>query len=786
MVPVQIALQEKGNIRSVAPGWPKAFLALSVACITLVCTRYSGAQSSTIPLPVDALIGSRFFATYDPFAISNDGRWIAYVTEDPEQHRTVHVPDVGTAAISVLDAHTGAGRKLDFRNLDDSMPDWSPDGRYLAFCSTNESIEGKQTKSVSIWDRFSEGHRELFHVDECVLGTFRWAGDSQHIFVRVARPQVHEDILGRPATKMPTTERDRWPHSVGVHVFEAGPAVRDQSTFADPWDITAAYDLVMANVADGRADNLLVDMRIGGFWVSPDGCHVAVALRKRFAQPGSQQLLYDLGLLEVPNRAFKVLVRDVELGPTPFTVSWSPGGEFLAYRSAGMSANGDIFAVALSGGKLLNLTRGAATRFGKKGFAGSVVQLPLWEEKGTSILFASNDTLWRASVEDGQVHALAHFPGKQVETIRRDANLIWGIEGGASTVVIARDERTEKRSFHKVNLASGEQTELFAGDFDVDSPLNMFATKAGDRVLYVAEDSGHSRDLWEFSASAGKPHAITHINPQMDDYRMGSSRIVEWRDLDGRLLHGALLLPSAFEAGKKYPLVVGVYGGHLLSADAESFGFGGCISPINAQLLATRGYAVLCPDAPQTVGSPMLDLAKTVLPGINEVINIGIADPEKVGIMGHSYGGYSVLCLVVQTRRFKAAVMSGGFGDLFSDYGAMDEHGSSFGVAADEKGQGLMDGTPWDFRDRYMENSPFFYLNRVETPLLILHGSADTTVPSFLADQVFVALRRLGKTVSYAQYQGEGHSAQGWTYEDEKDYLMRVLEWFDKYLQQNN
>src|SRR5208282_721110 len=149
---------------------------------------------------------------------------------------------------------------------------------------------------------------------------------------------------------------------------------------------------------------------------------------------------------------------------------------------------------------------------------------------------------------------------------------------------------------------------------------------------------------------------------------------------------------------------------------------------------ATRGYAVLLPDAPQRLGTPMIDLAKTVLPGVTKVIEMGIADPERLGIMGHSYGGYSVLCLIVQTRRFKAAVMSGGFGDLFADYGSIDQLGNSFGVASEEKGQGLMDGTPWDFRDRYLENSPFFYLDRVETPLLILHGSNDTTVPGFLAD----------------------------------------------------
>jgi dipeptidyl aminopeptidase/acylaminoacyl peptidase len=666
------------------------------------------------------------------------------------------------------------------------MPDWSPDGRYLAFCSAPPAAEGLTVRTVLVWDRLLDKSREIMQVDECITGTFHWARDSQRIFIRAGTRPAAAKKVEPPSPPLTTSYEPVLRNGAAVRVITAWTESLDQSPVSDPWDISASYDLVLADIAGGPQNYLLTNMRIGAFWVAPNGGTIAVAVRKRFAQPGSQQLLYDLGELNVSTREFRVLAVDVELGPTPFTVSWSPDGKFLAYRSAGMSSKGDLFVVALATGRPQNLTLGIAGGSGKKGFAGSVVQLPLWEEDGRSLLFAANGTLWKASLTTGQVRALAHFPGKQVETIRRGSNLIWSTGKGTSTIVIARDEQTEERSFHRVNLASGEQAELFSGQFDVDSPINMFAPEGGDSVFYVAESSGRSSDLWAFCADGGEPRPVTHINPEIDRYKMGSSRIVEWRSLDGERLHGALLLPSTFEAGKRVPLVVGVYGGHFLSADGQMFGFGGCVSPMNAQLLATRGYAVLCPDAPQTVGSPMLDLAKTVLPGVNELINLGIADPDRLGIMGQSYGGYSVLCLIVQTHRFKAAVMSGGFGDLFADYGSMDEHGNSFGIASVEKGQGLMGGTPWDFRDRYLENSPFFYLDRVETPLLILHGSNDTMVPGFLAEQVFVGLRRLRKTVSYAQYPGEGHSAQGWAYENEKDYLKRVLNWFATYLQSKN
>ncbi len=768
---------------------PCVFRAVCALLTMMLCPVPSGAQPQQAPLPVEVLMSSRSFQAYDPFAISADGRWIAYVVTDPaKKHRSADSVQIDGSGIKVLDRRTGKDWEIGSQSEDIYMPDWSPDGRYLAFCTAHPDSEGPQMRTVSVWDRVSDKGQVIMRVDECITGSFHWSRDSEHIFIRVGT---------HPAPDKRAQQSPLVPHWTGrnesalrngaaVRTFTARTGSLNQLPMSDPWDISASYNLVQADIAGGHPDCLITNMRIGAFWVAPDGGSIAVAVRKRFAQPGSQQLLYDLGELNVSARTFRVRAVDVELGPTPFTVSWSPDGKFLAYRSAGMSAKGDLFVVPLTAGPPQNLTLGTAGSSGRNRFAGSVAQLPLWEENGRSLLFAVNGTLWKASLADGQVRALARFPGKQVETIRRASNLIWSTGEGTSTIVIARDEQTENRSFHRVNLASGEQAELFSGQFDVDSPINMFVPESGGSVFYVAESSGRSSDLWAFSAAGGEPRSITHINPEMDRYRMGSSRIVEWRGLDGDLLHGALLLPSTFETGKRFPLVVGVYGGLFLSADAHMFGFGGCVSPTNAQLLATRGYAVLCPDAPQTVGTPMLDLAKTVLPGVNKVIDLGIADPDRVGIMGQSYGGYSVLCLIVQTRRFRAAVMSGGFGDLFAEYSWMDERGNSFGIAADEKGQGLMEGPPWDFRDRYVENSPFFYLNRVETPLLILHGTSDPTVPVFLADQVFVSLRRLGKTVSYAQYPEEGHSAQEWGYENKTDYLERVLDWFATYLQSKN
>ncbi len=305
------------------------------------------------------------------------------------------------------------------------------------------------------------------------------------------------------------------------------------------------------------------------------------------------------------------------------------------------------------------------------------------------------------------------------------------------------------------------------------------------RLAYFAEDAQHDNEIWLSDADFANPRQVTHQNPQFEKYKMGSARLIDWLSDDGERLHGALLLPSDYRDGERYPMVVVVYGGGSLSHGFNRFG-SWAAGAFNMQLLASRGYAILLPDSPQHPGTPMLDLVKTVLPGVNKVIEMRIADPDRLGVMGQSNGGYSTLALIVQTKRFKAAIDIDGMGELLSDYGSMDKNGTAYGIGVLEHGQDAMGGTPSEFRERYIENSPFFYLDRVETPLLIVHGMEDTTVPPTQGDEIFVGLRRLGKEVEYAKYEGEGHSPPYWSYDhQEVDFDNRMISWFDNYLKQS-
>jgi dipeptidyl aminopeptidase/acylaminoacyl peptidase len=238
-------------------------------------------------------------------------------------------------------------------------------------------------------------------------------------------------------------------------------------------------------------------------------------------------------------------------------------------------------------------------------------------------------------------------------------------------------------------------------------------------------------------------------------------------------------LPPGYEGGKSYPMIVWLYSGSFMSREVYRFGLESSIlASLNLQTLASHGYVVLVADAPLKTGTPVLDLMKAVMPAVDRVVDMGIADSGRLGVMGHSYGGYATTSLIEQTWRFRAAIAYAGIYDLISKYGQFYV-GRGGGGWAETEGQGAIGGTPWQFRDRWIENSPIFYLDRVRTPLLLVHGDLDP-IPYQQSEEVFVGLRRLGKEVVYAKYAGEGHVLKSPA--NVIDFWNRVIAWFDDHL----
>ncbi|MFC1713811.1 prolyl oligopeptidase family serine peptidase, partial [Candidatus Poribacteria bacterium] len=544
-----------------------------------------------------------------------------------------------------------------------------------------------------------------------------------------------------------------------------------------PWSDRYLADIAVITMATGKTRRLTSELRPLGFDVSPDGKYVASLSFAGMESPKAQQPLYDLYLVPLQGEPPRRLAQDVRQD-YGVSISWSPDSSYLAYRTHGQLARGDVFVVSIPNGSLQNLTKSVEAKLGHS------YERPLWSADGKHLFCAAAGNLWQVSLDSSPARNLTEDFDKRVKGAVHPSEryTIWSPDGGRSVCVQTVDPESKQHGFHQINLTNGKITRLLEeskwyGSFGI-TRFHMDVADDGKSVAYIAEDATHPEDIWLLDGSFQSRKQITKLNPQLRNVAFGETRLISWQTSKGKRLQGVLLMPTDYVPGQRYPLITRVYGGSSRSNRINHFGLEHAADD-NMQLLATCGYAVFMPDAPLEVGNPLQQLAELVLPGIDKVMELDIADAERLGLMGYSYGGYCVNCLITQTTRFRAAVSSAGTSDLVSMYGSPGENGDSRWTGWTESGQGRMGGTLWEFPERYVENSPVFLLDKVETPLLLIHGVEDV-VPIAQAEEMFSGLRRLGKRVSLVRYSDTGHGY--WSYDNVVDYWKRIIAWFDEHL----
>ena len=766
--------------------------------IVLTVGQCSAVSGQVVPLHIEDLLDARQFGELSSMQFSPDGKWIVYTlqdarktsSEDPSEYARTGVPPFAKGLdIFIVNTETHESRTLTPGKGANWGPAWSPDGRYIAFLSDRD---GSGQAKVWVWQAATNNLTKLSDV-MVRSAKLEWMSSGQQLLTTVLpEGMTPEDYANRVLGSGAAIREQQKPTMDGslILVYKGEPRLGQENvatTSSDPWSLEGYLgDLAILDVRDGTVRRLVRGNRIARYEPSPNGSQVAFTIPSHFEAPGSQQILWRLNVVSASTGQVTELAKNVRFDYDGASFSWSPDSTHLAFVTGGPLAAKvgaiDCYLVSKAGGSPQNVTGfPVPSRLYRQG-------APLWSANGQSIYINRGDSIWTTTPQETRARELATFPGYQVvELLEEDGNRLWSPDGGQSTVVLTFDETARASAFHEVELGTGRITKQWEDGqcyTCVNNERHILGQPNGKNLAYVSQDSQHGDDLWMADSAFRSPRRLTTINPKLENYEMGETRLIAWQSLDGELLHGALLLPAGYQESTRYPLIVWVYGGARGSDYLNHFGldYGGAL---NMQFFATRGYAVLFPDAPQHLGTPMIDLAKGVLPGVDRVVELGIADPDRLAVMGHSYGGYSVLSLLVLTKRFKVAVMEDGTGDLIAAYGQMQKNGAAFGTSVAEQGQELMGGTPWEFRDRFIENSPVFFLDRLVTPLLIVHGGDDSTVAPFLGDEVFVDLRRLGREVQYAKYEAEGHSPIYWSYADQVDLFNRIISWIEGHLKQS-
>jgi len=487
----------------------------------------------------------------------------------------------------------------------------------------------------------------------------------------------------------------------------------------------------------------------------------------------SQEILFELLLVPLDGTPIRSLATNIR--ESALFMSWSPDGKHLIYAQPE-----GLFIVSVQNGKQKNLTADLTEKL-------RFYARPLWRPSGDSFFCGIDGNIWEFAADGSDARKLTEALKKHIMGMVAKVNtdIIWQSSDAQSICVQTHDPETKKDGFYLINTAEARATCLFEEPISITRHIadeyDLKVVSNDTQIVYRAQDATHPEEIWMFDTDSGERQQMSELNPHLRDLKFGETRFVETQTEEGERLRGVLMLPANYEEGKQYPLVTWVYPGSYLSMYIYSFGFDKYV--MNLQLLAARGFAVLGVDVPSRSSKLPKELPGYVLPAVDKVIEMGIADADRLGITGYGSGGYFTAGLITQTNRFKAAVCGGGFYNLTRIYGDLTKRGRSRGINwVEGKNQMDIGGSLWEKREQYIDNSPLFHLDKVETPVLIYCGEGYDGFDYTQSGELFSGLRRLEKKATFAWYRGEGHLVRYWRPEHRADCWERIIDWFEKHL----
>lgn len=301
----------------------------------------------------------------------------------------------------------------------------------------------------------------------------------------------------------------------------------------------------------------------------------------------------------------------------------------------------------------------------------------------------------------------------------------------------------------------------------------------GERVFFSKARFDMAPEVWTASAKdwSGQ-RQLSNLGKQQDAYKWGKAELVRWRNMQGREIEGILVKPDDFDPNKKYPMMVYFY-------ERRSDRLHSYVNPApgtspNASYYVSNGYLWFVPDIYYREGYPGESALSCVVSGVQHLVNKGFVQEDAIGAAGHSWGGYQTAYLVTRTNIFKAIESGAPVSNMTSAYGGIRWSSGMVRQFQYEKTQSRIGGTLWDYPMRYIENSPVFWADKVETPVLMLHNDEDGAVPWYQGIEFFTALRRLGKEAYMFNYNGAGHGLSRRA--EQKDWTKRMQQYFDHHL----
>jgi len=747
---------------------------------------------------------------FSTLVVSGDSRWVSFSTTK------------GEAFLNVHDGKRFNGREGWATN----GASWSPVGSVLAF---RVYKEGKIF--LDVWDPSTDRDRQLIVFPRRMYpGNPVWSADGKTLFMILN--------LDLPWPKSRAADDNPPTDSPNAHLYVTAPYrqsseyQRYKKLYQDAYAENHRTLILAIDVASGETRLVGKGNDIDSLYPSPNEKWLAVPQVKK-TLPGREtsvtgQVLTDIylvplgafldqpvvdlekfddrsaGWYDAAGNRLSPALTDLDIndsnpwsppllqgnGGNPLVV-WSPDSSRFAYATTGRKATGDVFTYDPAAKRLVNLTGSVVLppwskdlgygenytwKYSSPKFGG--IFPPLWLPDGKSLVALGHGDVWLIS-SDGSVAArdlTKDLPFETVRIVPAPARNVAAADAAGGLVIIAKDKTSRLDSVFKVDPASARTTRI--KDLEAWVQIQLSADQVAGDLFYLGTTEKTDQNVFQLSLDdAAKLDNLTRFKMQLADRQYPETRRLSWTTPGGAKAFGLLYLPGGASAEHRVPMILSGTPGDWESRVDERARHGARALQDSVLGFLKDGIAVLDPDLPLSdmgvYEHPMKQIVEGVNAAVDAALGTGLIDDTKVGILGIGYGGFMAQAVVTQTDRFKCAVSIGGFADWTADYlgGSHSNQASYY-----ETGEGRFGQPPWVDPTRYTENSPSSYLDRVHTPILLIHGENDGVVAIARDQQTFRSLDRLDRTVIFS-------FEKRWPYPSPRDEeKIRIRAWFAEYL----